>query len=590
MSLSSLGDNGTSLSDHYKNFYNLFKKNTPPDINLVTDDGVQLAAHKLILASASSWFEVLFYGGFKKNNQSNVTVNEIESDVLRSILTYVYTFKLDIKDNNIEKLLKAADCYQFNNVKKLCYDFIKEKMNNSNCMTFLKYANPISHKELHNFCFHYILMNFENLILNSEFGLDRLYESNFDDFVEFISNDYLDIESEEVVFELIIGWINYNLYERKDCLPELLKYLRLPLIPKHKLKRITTERLVKRNKDYLVDFLKEIDNIRADLNISNATQRPPYAHVSNIIFAIKGVSGDEDGYIKYLDLRDEENLNWKFCDFSFFRPRRYCSVLVFSSKGVIFAIGGFEEPNKWTNHVDALDLSSTAKNWVSVTPMKTVRRNFAVSVHGNFIFVIGGEDKHRNTLASVEYYDTEFKVWKKLPKSMPTPRKYCKSIIHNNCLFVFGGINDKMMLKSVDCYNLKNKRWITLGSMPAPKCSMAMAVGKNVLYLIGGGLGIFPYSSEKSVFKFDLKNHKWTVLPEMNEPRFNANGVLIKNDLFVFGGVQFDEPKPTVASLSEKYNSDKKEWKFTKSANVLFAYNHAFCLNDMKLKAFGINI
>ncbi|XP_050430591.1 kelch-like protein 28 isoform X2 [Adelges cooleyi] len=558
-------------------------------IYLITDDGVQLAAHKLILASASSWFEVLFYGGFKKNEKRNVTLKEIESDVLRSILTYVYTFKLNIKENNIEKLLKAADCYQFNNVKKLCYNYIREKINIFNCMAFMKYANPISHRELHYFCFNYILMNF-NAIVNSESGLEGLFELNFDDFVEFISNDYLEIQSEEMIFEFIIGWINYNLCERKDYLPELLKYLRLPLIPKNRLKRITNEPLLKRNKDYLVDFMKEIVNIRAGLNISNTTFRTPYSHVSNIIFAIKGVLGDEDGYIKYLYMRDEENLNWKFCDYAFFRPRRYCSVMVFSSKGVIFAIGGFKEPNKWTNYIEALDLSSMAKDWVPLMPMKTTRRNFAVSIQGKYIYVIGGEDMHKNTLNSIEYYDLDLKVWNCFSKPMPTPRKYCKSIIHNNRLFIFGGIHLNTMLASVDCYDLKNNRWIRLGSMPTPKCSMAVAMGKNVVYLIGGGFGILPSTSERSVFKFDLQYLKWTVLPDMNEPRSNANGVVIKNDLIVFGGVQFDKPKLTLVTKSEKYNSKKKEWQFAESADVSFPYNQAFCLNDMKLKAFGINI
>lgn len=72
------------------------------DVILLTDDGVRIPAHKIILASANNIFASMLNGYFRENSEQIVPIKEIDSDVLEIIIKYIYTFKLDITEKNIE--------------------------------------------------------------------------------------------------------------------------------------------------------------------------------------------------------------------------------------------------------------------------------------------------------------------------------------------------------------------------------------------------------------------------------------------------------------------------------------------------------
>ena len=47
---------------------------------------------------------------------------------------------------------------------------------------------------------------------------------------ELIQNDFLKVSSEERVFEAVVNWLRYDYEERQRYVPELLKYIRFPLM------------------------------------------------------------------------------------------------------------------------------------------------------------------------------------------------------------------------------------------------------------------------------------------------------------------------------------------------------------------------
>lgn len=80
----------------------LISANKMCDIILLTDDGVKIPAHKVILASANKVFSKLLDGYFKENNEHIISIKEMDSDILQIVIKYIYTFQLDITEKNIE--------------------------------------------------------------------------------------------------------------------------------------------------------------------------------------------------------------------------------------------------------------------------------------------------------------------------------------------------------------------------------------------------------------------------------------------------------------------------------------------------------
>ena len=48
--------------------------------------------------------------------------------------------------------------------------------------------------------------------------------------IDIISSDELNVRSEEQVFSAVMGWIKYNVSERRPTLYQVLQHVRLPLL------------------------------------------------------------------------------------------------------------------------------------------------------------------------------------------------------------------------------------------------------------------------------------------------------------------------------------------------------------------------
>ncbi|XP_050420387.1 kelch-like protein 2 [Adelges cooleyi] len=561
------------MQEHFEKMFQFYKDKEFCDVTLVTDAGLKIEAHRNILASAIHVFYTMFSGHFKERNENEILIKDIDSEILELVVKFAYTCKLDIEENNCEKLLMAANMYGLNHIKELCFKHIKENINPTNCVSFMKTSKLISHEKIYNFCWSYFLNNCTT-ILNSDQALETLYEYEFDDVVEFITRDDLVIDSEEKIFDFIIGWIRYNSDERNDLLPVLMKYLRLPLISKEGLQRIYKEPLVRNNNDVLRGILENIithDCLKPSYTQGRCTQ----SESSNIIFAITGDSNSGGSSVKYMDIRNDNDLKWKPSDHLFLLPPRKDSKMVVSENGIILAIGGRNKSNNVVNLVDELDLKSKSKQWVSTRPLKQPRSSFAVCTYKQYIYVVGGSDLlFSNRLNSVEYYDTNSKVWTEITEPMPTARSSCSAAVFNNKLYVFGGFNG-IPLATVEYYDFEKTHWKQLDPMPIQNYYMNISKIDNVVYLIGGDY------APRRVFKFDLQHFKWDEMPNINMDCV----VIMKNDLFVFVNHQ--------GKLHcERYDRGKNQWQLIDRAREGSSSltSHIITFNHITLESHGIQL
>ncbi|XP_050426340.1 kelch-like protein 3 [Adelges cooleyi] len=568
------------MAEHYDMFYRFFQKQIMCDVTLVSDDGTQIEAHKLILAPASSMLLSMLYGSFKESKENKIFIKEIDSDILKSILTCAYTFKLNVKENNIENLLRAADYFDFNHARDLCFSYIKHNIDANNCIDFMRYTKSISQPGLYTFCFSYLLNNFKTIVKN-ESNLNSLYEFDCDDVVELIKKDHLLIESEDKVLDFIIGWINYNTNERNKYLPNLMKHLRSPLFSMNGRRRICNEPLLESNIDCLIDVLKRM------VTNDKTNFRTPQRYEPNIMLAIKGLSNGNDSCVMYLDPRAQTNINWKPSNFLFFCPRRIETTLVVSDNGILLAIGGRNEFGHFTNCVDELDLSSTSKRWVPTSPLLQLRTMFSVSAKGKYIYVVGGCSFNNRILNTIEYYDTCSKIWIEIEEQMPSPRKLSNVIIHAEWVYVIGGFGENCKrLNSVDRYNTIENQWQQMESMPLRQGSMGIVIRENDCYLFGG----FPVLT-KRVLKFNLQSSIWQPLPEMNFGKRMSSGVLVGNNLYVVGKNKawwIGKDSRSDGVFCERYVPEKNEWQVIIPLEELPDYDHIICLNDELLKTFNM--
>uniref|UniRef100_A0A673GV38 BTB domain-containing protein n=1 Tax=Sinocyclocheilus rhinocerous TaxID=307959 RepID=A0A673GV38_9TELE len=100
----------------------------------------------------------------------NDTINLpcINGEILEALVSYVYTLKISITQNNVQSLLEAADLLQFNSLKKACENFLIRLLDVDNCLGMHSFAELHMCSDLQREALRIILSRFEELTLQED--------------------------------------------------------------------------------------------------------------------------------------------------------------------------------------------------------------------------------------------------------------------------------------------------------------------------------------------------------------------------------------------------------------------------------------
>ncbi|CAO2586416.1 Kelch-like protein 28 [Lemmus lemmus] len=194
------------------------------DIILRVGD-VKIHAHKVVLASISPYFKAMFTGNLSEKENSEVEFQCIDEAALQAIVEYAYTGTVFISQDTVESLLPAANLLQIKLVLKECCAFLESQLDPGNCIGISRFAETYGCHDLYLAATKYICQNFESVCQTEEF-----FELTHADLDEIVSNDCLNVATEETVFYALESWIKYDVQERQKYLAQLLNSVRLPLL------------------------------------------------------------------------------------------------------------------------------------------------------------------------------------------------------------------------------------------------------------------------------------------------------------------------------------------------------------------------
>ncbi|GAA5800821.1 hypothetical protein HPULCUR_006260 [Helicostylum pulchrum] len=122
----------------------------------------------------------------------------------------------------------------------------------------------------------------------------------------------------------------------------------------------------------------------------------------------------------------------------------------------------------------------------------------------------------------------------------PSPRSGHVSIIHDNKLYIFGGVNASHLYNDIWYFDLSTRIWhqiAAVGYIPAPRESCAAAIVDDTIYIFGGrgsngcDLG--------DLCAYRIKSKRWFMFQNMGtppSPRYGSTLTVIQNKIYVFGG------------------------------------------------------
>lgn len=236
--------------------------------------------HRLILASISGYFRVMFVGKMAESKQSVVKIQDIDENVLEKMIKYAYSGKITITVDNVQSVLYVASILQIENVANACSNFMKEHLHPDNCVQVHTFAMQHNRQQLIKYTQDFITDNFLAVSKTPEF-----MSMSAGDIDNILSSDKLNVSSEVEVFEAVMEWINHDKENRKQYLSKLVSKIKLPLInPRYLMEKVASNQLVRNDlecRDYLDEakyYQMYIGNLVSDFKITERTRpRSSYA-------------------------------------------------------------------------------------------------------------------------------------------------------------------------------------------------------------------------------------------------------------------------------------------------------------------------
>ncbi|CAL5011201.1 unnamed protein product [Urochloa decumbens] len=129
-------------------------------------EGEVIAAHALVLAMRSSVFNAELYGPLKEQREQDITIEDIQPDVFRALLYFIYTDSMlpsmadldrDKRKELIQHLLVAADRYDVQGLKAVCEKSLCESLDVETVASMLTLADQQNCSKLKNACIDFMI-------------------------------------------------------------------------------------------------------------------------------------------------------------------------------------------------------------------------------------------------------------------------------------------------------------------------------------------------------------------------------------------------------------------------------------------------
>ncbi len=101
----------------------------------------EFRAHKAILAARSCVFAAMFEHNMKEKRLNKVVITDVTDDVLREMLRFIYTGKVQNLPNMADTLLAAADKYDLERLKVMCEEALCANLTVENAAHILTLAD-----------------------------------------------------------------------------------------------------------------------------------------------------------------------------------------------------------------------------------------------------------------------------------------------------------------------------------------------------------------------------------------------------------------------------------------------------------------
>ena len=526
------------------------------DVTLVLKDGKEIRVSWNELSAASDFFFTLQNTDMKERREGIIRLEHVNENVMRDVLEFSRSGTVHITYKNAQHaldLFEAADYFLIPGLKRVAVGSLRRILQPSNCISIYYFAERYPCKEVAQLAVtarEYIFANFADVAESQEF-----LQLESTEVERWICCDEIVVSSEEVVFRIILNWIEQEKSERRGKFLELFRHVRLFFISRANLKKyFITNHFLKVNSC----CLKRVeDALKGIFPVSDDRQQSP-RNWSDSHLAI--CNGEET--LCYDPVKEKwyqlSDMLSPYPGYSSNRPKPI--FLMTSFQGQLFVLFPASGYQKCTPH-DIYNYDSSSNRWIprlTIADMPQVVNK--VVVVGKDIFIFHTKHCSKNYNYFISKYDPSSNVWNVVSSGEETA-----FINHGTCavsmgdfLYVLGGLN-KRQAKRFD--TVENK-WERIADMNEEKTRGCGAAAHGKIFVTGGAV--------VSCEMYDVLSNQWqNVALSSNTRRFGVISMICFNGrLYIVKSGVSCRSRPFAAV--ESFNIKTEKWKKTTKISLPF--------------------
>ena len=433
-----------------------------------------IKCHKVILACGSEYFCEIFSD---REAPDKIKV-PVPHEVLKELVSFMYSGECTINVNNIVGIFESSVKWKLNNLTNECLLRMKNYMCEDNVVLFYKLASNLNYVELYSTAQLYIREHMDTL-------QDSLNELPLDDFYSVLDCPNMNMRSEDMMFKIIVNWIEKNPTDDVSKLYKLIDFENLSkdfvcdVVMCHPLMQASPQ--VNYVRDAIKYYFRNSNCVKCSLQI-NGNVSPSFTNKINE--ALDGSKGS--ALITCVH-------HWKLNIYDY-----------------------------------------VTKKWNPLlTLVKWVDECSAISIQGHSVLVGGANNKH--TGKQVCLYDLKYHLYPLLLPELPCALAYCSLIKTDDIIYILGGqaFLGKEWTSSTSMYRLKLNdgfyEWEEMMPLIYAVSFPLIAHLNNFIYVLGG----YDYAGKPMNYlqAYNTTTMTWKTYKPMPKPCFlKDSGVLVYNN------------------------------------------------------------
>ena len=491
----------------------------------------------------------------KESQEARVELKGISSRALDHIIDFIYTGEMTLDGDNLIDTLNAGSHLQISAVLELCSDYMITALTFANADEILAVAETYSLTRVTMFYNRKVLHNFEEFATTDQYlNLSR------EKVEEYLLSDELRLRSESTLYELVGKWVGHDPIQRKGVVDSLLKHVRFSLFSKQQLLSLTQHWFSLSCPDNVSKYISPGLNYHqmaegmCPIQPNLESQARVRASRPSLVLVHQGSSYRPFELMGYN--AEEEKFYQLLADNNSSRDCRMASVNNFLYMCRVVDCGGGALMNS------LLRFDPRHMSVMELTPCRNLRLECALVIHNGCLYLFGGttENIQSNWLDSIEYYDPKTNRWHD-DSAMPSPTHSLCGLSIAGRIYLAGGVSmpSRLATAKLHAYNPATHTWTERTEMHCARRLHEMAsVGDSRFYVLGGiGGHNVHQQTQIPIEMYDTDANQWTILSSTLAGRSVGHFVAYEGKILSIGREHQDATEDEI----RQYNMTSKNWE-----------------------------